>query len=437
MRWASTTKHSPTNDNRLNNSILPDYTVWVDGSTIYAEANYDGTDYSGTTASTVLQNAIDGLTEGHIHIKDNLSIGTTLSIGASKYIKLSGEMKGNLGTTLTCTQPLISEVGSQDRVAQLEDLYIVGSGTPTYGVRLENFYRHSYLKNVTIVSCDYGFYGKQIYPLYLENVEFRDNNINFLLNDVALQWFGGSSLSNESTSSYNGYMYNTRGVIAGINFGNNEMPLFVTTTCNNLGFNGCLFEDPETADATSADDRFCVVVSISGSGEGVGFNNCDFSGGGSTGGLHIVRGIGVAVRDSRFYDIPSGFTALKIYDDAGVDNIMVDNAHFVSVAGTKISLGASATNIKIEHTPDFLTENCGSDSIASGNTSKTITHGLGTTPSAEHIHIIGKEDPTNSVGTVWIDTITSTQFNVNVENDPGASNWDFGWFARIPRINPA
>ena len=41
------------------------------------------------------------------------------------------------------------------------------------------------------------------------------------------------------------------------------------------------------------------------------------------------------------------------------------------------------------------------------------------------------ENPTNTPGAIWVDTITSTQFNVNCENDPGASNLDFGWRAVV------
>lgn len=85
-----------------------------------------------------------------------------------------------------------------------------------------------------------------------------------------------------------------------------------------------------------------------------------------------------------------------------------------------------ATN-RIHNNFGYVTENSGSDSIANGTTSKVVAHGLAVTPSAEDFTIIGKENPTNDVGTIWVDTIGATNFTVNVENDPGASNWDFGW----------
>ena len=81
----------------------------------------------------------------------------------------------------------------------------------------------------------------------------------------------------------------------------------------------------------------------------------------------------------------------------------------------------------------FMTENSGYNTIANGTTSVVVTHGLDYTPLAEQITIIGKENPTNSVGTIWVDTIGAASFTVNVENDPGASDWDFGWAVRLVR----
>jgi len=77
------------------------------------------------------------------------------------------------------------------------------------------------------------------------------------------------------------------------------------------------------------------------------------------------------------------------------------------------------------------TYNSGTGSIANAATSAVITHGLTGTPSLQKIHITLGEDPSNSPGAIWVDTITSTQFTVHCENDPGASNLDFGWEASL------
>jgi hypothetical protein len=87
-------------------------------------------------------------------------------------------------------------------------------------------------------------------------------------------------------------------------------------------------------------------------------------------------------------------------------------------------IGTNAQKITTTILPQHIQ---GSSSVASGTTSIAVTHDLGVAPAAEAITITGKEDPTNSTGTHWVDTITATQFTFNVENDPGASNFDFGW----------
>lgn len=78
----------------------------------------------------------------------------------------------------------------------------------------------------------------------------------------------------------------------------------------------------------------------------------------------------------------------------------------------------------------LVTETIGTASILNGTTSIAVTHGLSYTPSAGEITITPTENPTNTAGTIWVDTITSTQFTVNCENDPGASNLDFAWSVR-------
>lgn len=80
----------------------------------------------------------------------------------------------------------------------------------------------------------------------------------------------------------------------------------------------------------------------------------------------------------------------------------------------------------------YVNTNSGTGSITSGSTSDVITHGLDITPSAKNIIITLTENPTNTPGAIWVDTITSTQFTVNCENNPGASNLDFGWMV----VNP-
>jgi hypothetical protein len=73
------------------------------------------------------------------------------------------------------------------------------------------------------------------------------------------------------------------------------------------------------------------------------------------------------------------------------------------------------------------TQASGTGTINNGSTTAVITHGLNKTPAIGEISITGGENPTNDIGAIFVNTITSTQFTVNVENDPGASGFDFGW----------
>lgn len=71
----------------------------------------------------------------------------------------------------------------------------------------------------------------------------------------------------------------------------------------------------------------------------------------------------------------------------------------------------------------------GSATIPSGSTSVTVTHNLPYTPTAADFTITPTNNPTNDPGDFWIDTFTSTQFNINVRSNPGASGAIFQWKA--------
>ena len=90
-------------------------------------------------------------------------------------------------------------------------------------------------------------------------------------------------------------------------------------------------------------------------------------------------------------------------------------------------------NIVKDNTGEWVSENQGTGAILSGNTNVYVTHGLSAVPALQDVTIVGGENPTNDVGTIWADDFTATgntQFRVNCENDPGASNFTFGWRAK-------
>ena len=87
----------------------------------------------------------------------------------------------------------------------------------------------------------------------------------------------------------------------------------------------------------------------------------------------------------------------------------------------------NGTNTRINKNIGYVTENSGAQQLDSGTTSEVVTHGLDVTPAKEDIFITGQENPTNEIGNIYLTGVGATTFTVNVRNDPGTSNWSFGW----------
>jgi len=101
MRWSSGEDDiEAAKLNRMSSAIPPVYTVVREDSTYYAEANLAGkTDYSGTVAATIIQNAIDGLTAGRtwkekVVLKGNFAdIHTPITIPSYTILEILGKLK--------------------------------------------------------------------------------------------------------------------------------------------------------------------------------------------------------------------------------------------------------------------------------------------------------------------------------------------------------
>ncbi len=61
-----------------------------------------------------------------------------------------------------------------------------------------------------------------------------------------------------------------------------------------------------------------------------------------------------------------------------------------------------------------------------GNMATTVTHSLGVVPDASDISIVFTEGSSGAMEHWFIDTITSTQFNINTSGNPG-EQVDFAW----------
>ena len=88
-------------------------------------------------------------------------------------------------------------------------------------------------------------------------------------------------------------------------------------------------------------------------------------------------------------------------------------------------------NIVKDNTGEWVSENQGTATITSAGVWKVeVTHGLSSAPALQDVTIIGGENPTNSVGTIFVHTLGAATFWVEIENDPGASDFTFGWRAK-------
>lgn len=127
---------------------------------------------------------------------------------------------------------------------------------------------------------------------------------------------------------------------------------------------------------------------------------------------------------NRCFDDQATFTQdYGIYLNNTTRPVVIGN----EVNGNGIANMGGQTSPYIRYNNGWTTENNNWGVIVSGATSTTISHGLSVTPAAEDIAVVGANNPTNDPGHVWVDTITSTQFNVNCKSDPGASGFAFGW----------
>lgn len=122
----------------------------------------------------------------------------------------------------------------------------------------------------------------------------------------------------------------------------------------------------------------------------------------------------------------NGRNAINIAS-VNVVNAVVQGNYLDNAATLEISDSGTTTNRR--NNQGFKTEASGTATVNSGATTAVVTHGLAVTPTVQNIHITFNEAGSNDYGRWWVDTITSTQFTLNVSADPGANNLTFGWQA--------
>ncbi len=111
-------------------------------------------------------------------------------------------------------------------------------------------------------------------------------------------------------------------------------------------------------------------------------------------------------------------------DNCGNSTLINNHTHG---SGPQVAATNITTLATIRGNHGWKTEGSGTATVLSGQTTIAVTHGLDVTPTVEDISITFNEQGTSDYGRWWVDTITSTQFTLNVSVDPGVSNLTFGW----------
>jgi hypothetical protein len=141
----------------------------------------------------------------------------------------------------------------------------------------------------------------------------------------------------------------------------------------------------------------------------------------------------ISIKDN-VWDVDSQVAIGVTLADA-VSGVVIDGNDFsIFSAGTKLSiLGGTVTDVTVRNNVALPSSARGTATVANGNTSVAVTHGLAFTPTVAGIALT----PTNGLGNAakfWVSSPTSTQFTVNVNADPGTDTATFAWAASAEKI---
>lgn len=151
---------------------------------------------------------------------------------------------------------------------------------------------------------------------------------------------------------------------------------------------------------------------------------------GGYGGLYMHGNTANVQVSNCFFNPKTGDAAgygLKMVNTT-TNNIVGGNIFEDYTTPLSIAAGANAGG-HIRNNVGWVTENSGTDTLASGTTVKIITHGLNVTPTAGDIMVTAMES-LGSASFFYIDTYTSTTFNITTNVDP-TQDVDFAWSAAV------
>jgi hypothetical protein len=414
---------------------------------------------SGTDASTVIQGAINSLTSGgSILIKaGTYTIAKQINVTDGLYLKGEGKRATILQMAANANIDMIAQpsaVTSPIKHLTIESLMLHGkAGSNTSGRGINLFCTHCYFSDMIITSFQTDgvrFYGGS-----------NSNGIRFFNNRIS-NVFGNGTVIESGISD--GYFY-----------GNNPIAA--------SGDNGLVdTADQPTSTTIKPGEAFLRLI---GGGSWNIFGN-QFSGGLLIDHIVVMQGGGNIrwthnifnkamkhsvvvmgsnpIQDNEF--IGNHFrredNPTNLYDHIFVNNtntngvkrwifegntfedmrymintqgkdqswIITGNQFFDIQSSPLSAISGTTSTTKVYRNIGYVTENSNSVTINSGSTSITVNHGLDYTPAGGDISLTVMTLTTNDIGYVYVTNITSTQFTINVKNDPGASGANIGWSVR-------
>jgi len=400
------------------------YVIWNEGNNYYAKNSTGSIEFSGTNASSIIQNALDSLTSGRtwkekVILKGNFTIDSTIKIPSFTVLNL---MKAKIKLA---NEANVNMFENKDLVAGNSNIEIVGGILDGNKAKQSNGGHGIYLERVSeskIEDCTIkNTYSNGIYFNICENNRIIKNFVTST-GDFGILYYDSKDAVIEqniidATENTGIYLDRLSGKGYSIISGN--------IVKNVLGTDAGIFIDFVEK----------VVISdnlVYNSSKGIFiFNSTNFVVANNV--LHNNTGQGIFVDAESMFGIISGNQVTL----SGAEGIRIDDSTCTNILIISNVLHNNNPNIKnwatqnitIKYNTGYLTENSGTATIANTTTSVTVNHGLSTTPSSDDIMVT----PIESLGSAsyfWVDSITSTQFTIHVNADPG-QDVDFAWKAVI------
>ena len=382
---------------RMIQSVPASYVIWYDSANSLYRAEClikGGSDYSGTDAATVIQSAIDygGLI---LLRKGTYTLSTSLNNSQGEAFRLVGEEPfDSTKLRVTTDIPIFTLTKNEFTI---ENLYLLneydGSTEPVIKINSETD------------SISRGF---------IKNVMLYRNRVAYGYDDAV-----GIQLYAPTSGKGIAFVYFDKiNVMGGFKYG------FHLYAPNGGGWiNGNFFTD-----IILAQIQYGVYLEALGSGTSGVVNRNSFSL------IHVQAAddaYGVTERGFVVSGTANTFDICKVWDLNASKNAMeiLSTATNTVVRDSVLSnLVDNGSGSKLFNVDGYVTENGGTATISNGSTSIVVSHGCDYTPSAEDIDV----HPIESLGSAsfwWVDTITSTQFTIHVNADPG-QDVDFKWSVR-------